>query len=191
MIPDHHPGQAFSEKWSPRFGIMLYSWRVVITSGANGSEEVCAMTCGRLWLVLAVALVGVPGAVQAEVQFRHALDDSPLAVKPQPGEVETDAVKTFKQSGENPYLGNEQALAEGKKLYVQNCQACHLPDGSGRMGPSLISDKWIRERAATDVGMFEIIYGGASGAMQSFARRGLTQDQILRVIAYVRSLKKS
>jgi cytochrome c-L len=39
--------------------------------------------------------------------------------------------------------------------------------------------------------MFEIIYGGASGAMQSFARRGLTQDQILRIMAYVRSLKKS
>jgi hypothetical protein len=27
--------------------------------------------------------------------------------------------------------------------------------------------------------------------MQSFARRGLTQDQILRIMAYVRSLKKS
>ena len=38
--------------------------------------------------------------------------------------------------------------------------------------------------------MFEILYGGASGAMQSFSRHGKTQDQMLKVIAYVRSLKK-
>ena len=43
----------------------------------------------------------------------------------------------------------------------------------------------------TDVCQFEILYGGASGAMQSFARRGMTQDQMLKVIAYVRSLKKT
>jgi cytochrome c-L len=71
-----------------------------------------------------------------------------------------------------------------------NCQACHLPDGSGRIGSTLIADTWKHERAATDVGMFEILYGGASGAMQSFSRRGMTQDQMLKVIAYVRSLKK-
>jgi cytochrome c-L len=41
----------------------------------------------------------------------------------------------------------------------------------------------------TDKGMFEIVYGGATGAMQPMGKR-LTQDQILRIIAYVRSLKK-
>ena len=61
----------------------------------------------------------------------------------------------------------------------------------GRIGSTLIGESWKYERAATDVGMFEILYGGASGAMQSFARRGMTQDQMLKVIAYVRSLKKT
>jgi cytochrome c-L len=145
----------------------------------------------RRWLFV-LALVGfATNPLAAQIVFRHALDNSALEVKPRAGEVETDAVKDFKSTGKNPYDGQEQALADGRKLYQTNCQACHLPDGSGRMGPSLISDKWIRERAATDVGMFEIIYGGASGAMQSFARRGMTQDEMLRVIAYVRSLKKS
>jgi cytochrome c-L len=125
------------------------------------------------------------------ILFRHVLDNSPLEVKARPNEVETEAVKTFKESGKNPYNGAAAALAEGKKLYQANCQACHLPDGSGRIGPSLIDGSWKYERAATDVGMFEIIYGGASGAMQSFARRGMTQDQMLKVMAYVRSLKKS
>jgi cytochrome c-L len=149
------------------------------------------MMGGRTWILVAALAATTAGAVQAAVQFRHALDNAPLEVKPQPGEVETDAVKKFKEGGEDPYKGDAQALAEGKTLYEENCAACHLPDGSGRIGPSLIGNNWVRERAATDVGMFEVIYGGAGGAMQSFARRGMTQDQILRIMAYVRSLRKS
>jgi cytochrome c-L len=42
----------------------------------------------------------------------------------------------------------------------------------------------------TDPGMFAIIFGGASGAMQSFHRRGMKQDEIFRIIAYVRTLDK-
>ena len=142
--------------------------------------------------VLVLALFGLAtSSLQAEITFRHALDNSRLDVKPRPNEVETESVKEFKATGNNPYNENEKAVADGRKLYQTHCQACHLPDGSGRMGPSLIADKWIRERAGTDVGMFEIIYGGASGAMQSFARRGMTQDEMLRIMAYVRSLKKS
>jgi cytochrome c-L len=38
--------------------------------------------------------------------------------------------------------------------------------------------------------MFSIIYGGASDAMQSFARHDMQQDQMLKIIAYVRSLDK-
>ena len=140
------------------------------------------------WGVACLALES--GAMAEPIVFRHVLDNSPLEVKPRPNEVETEAVKSFKETGKNPYLGDEQALAEGKKLYRVECQACHLPDGARRIGPTLIADSWKYERAATDVGMFEILYGGASGAMQSFARRGMTQDQMLKVIAYVRSLKK-
>jgi cytochrome c-L len=146
----------------------------------------------RWWLWTGAALAVWGGAALAEeIVFKHVLTDAPLDVKPRPGEVETEAVNKFKQTGEDPYRGDEQALAEGKKLYAANCQACHLPDGSGRIGPSLVGDNWVHKGSATDVGMFEIIYGGASGAMQSFARRGMTQDEMLRIIAYVRSLKKS
>ena len=144
----------------------------------------------RLIGVCAASVLFASPALPDAIVFRHVLDNSPLDVKPRPNEVETDAVKRFKETGKNPYNGDQAALAEGKKIYQTNCQACHLPDGSGRIGPSLIDGNWKYERAATDVGMFEIVYGGASGAMQSFARRGMTQDQMLKVMAYVRSLKK-
>ncbi len=48
------------------------------------------------------------------------------------------------------------------------------------MGPSLVDDVYVNKRANTDVGKFEIIHSGAAGAMRSFAKRGLTQDQILQ-----------
>lgn len=144
------------------------------------------------WILLsALAAVFLFGAGEVlAIEFKNALTNAPLAVKPKTGEVETDAVKSFKETGENPYNGDAAALEAGKKLYTIHCVACHLPDGTGRIGPNLIDDTVVRERVGTDVGLFEIIYGGGSGAMQSFHRRGMVQDDMLKIMAYVRSLKK-
>jgi cytochrome c-L len=133
-------------------------------------------------------LCALPAAAQ-EIAFRHALDNSPLEVKPRPGEQETDAVKEFKKTGQNPYNNDQEAIAEGKKFYATFCQMCHLPDGSGRMGPSLIDGQHVHERITNDVGLFEVTYGGASGAMQPFSKR-MTQDQILKTMAYLRTFMK-
>ena len=35
-----------------------------------------------------------------------------------------------------------------------------------------------------------IIHSGAAGAMRPFSKRGVTQDQILKIIAYIHTLKK-
>ncbi len=141
-------------------------------------------------MILAAAISGVTftGAV-GQPQFTSPLDDRPLEVKTLPGETVTESVRKFYDTGQDPYRGDAQALADGKQIYETFCQACHLPDGSGRIGPSLIGDTHRYPRFTTDKGMFEIVYGGATGAMQPFGKR-LTQDQILRVMAYVRSLRK-
>jgi len=133
-------------------------------------------------LVAAVQAAGTP-------QFTSPLDNSPLEIKLLPGEKTTEDVQKFYDTGEDPYKGDAQAVAQGKELYETYCQACHMPDGSGRIGPSLIGDTHHYPRFTTDKGMFEIVYGGATGAMQPMGKR-LTQDQILHIMAYVRSLKK-
>lgn len=157
--------------------------KLVLTSALAG----LALGAG----VFGTALLG--GGVspaQAEVQFKHALDDSDLDVSPVEGETFTDEVKEFHETGENPYDGNEEAIAEGKKLYDANCQVCHGATGGGGMGLNLVDDDVAYPRVATDVGMFEVIHSGASGAMRSFAQRGMHQDDMLKIIAYVHSLKK-
>ncbi len=128
-------------------------------------------------------------ALSQQVKFRHVFDNSPLDVGPKPNEQFTEAVREFHRTGQNPYGGKPDAIEEGKRLYSQFCQACHMPDGSGGMGASLVGDKHIYPRITTDIGWFEVVFGGASGAMQPFGLR-MSQDQILRVMAYARTLMK-
>jgi cytochrome c-L len=122
--------------------------------------------------------------------FKSPLDNSPMTFELQPGEIETAAIKKFKETGNNDYRGNDDAIADGKKLYTSNCIICHGADGTGKMGPTLVGKDVVYKQVLTDPGMFSIIYGGASGAMQSFHRRGMKQDEMLKIVAYVRTLDK-
>ena len=130
-------------------------------------------------------LLGAASAAEAEpATFLHTIENTPLELSFRPKQEITEAVKAFHQSGQNPYSDNEEAKAEGQKLYRRQCQSCHLKDGSGKIGPNLRDDTWQHERTGTDIGRFEIIYGGGEKPMQAFGRR-LDQDDILKVMAYI------
>jgi cytochrome c-L len=141
---------------------------------------------------LGLATIGVLiAAVAADKPvFRHPFDGKPIEVPLKPGEKETPALKQFKQTGVNVYRNDASAVQAGKALYEQWCQACHNSDASGKIGPPLIGGQHIYPQTSDDVGMFSIIYAGASGAMQPFSVRDLSQDEMLRIIAYVRSLDR-
>lgn len=137
---------------------------------------------------LAGALLGaVPAA--AQVDFRHPLDNRPIDVPLPDGPELTAAVQSFHDTGRNPYLGDPEAAAAGRDLYLRWCQACHKPDGSGGMGPSFLDETWNYPRSATALGQFEVIWAGATGAMQPFKGR-LSQDDILKVIAHIDALRR-
>jgi cytochrome c-L len=127
---------------------------------------------------------GQPAAAAGEVEFRTVVGDKPMAFDLRPEQQITPAVEAFRRTGVNPYAGDAAAMAEGEAVYAKLCASCHLPDGTGRIGPSLADDRWNHPRLETDVGRFEIIYGGGAGAMQAFGRR-IDQDAILKVMAYI------
>ena len=138
--------------------------------------------------MLAATLLAAAGAAYAEKPvFKHPFDGAPIEVPLKEGETATPALEQFKETGVNAYRDQVPALADGKRLYEQWCQVCHNADATGKMGPSLVGKNHVYAQTSTDVGMFAIIYTGASGAMQGFSGR-IPQDDMLKIIAYVRSL---
>lgn len=146
------------------------------------------------WAVLTAALATTSAVLaiagdETAITLLSAVDDEPIDMTRLKRDPQTAAVQTFLRTGRNPYIGDASAALEGKARYEQWCQICHLADASGRMGPSLVDDVYNYKRTHTDLGLFEVIYAGAAGAMQPFDER-LTPDEMLRVIAYVRSLAR-
>jgi len=153
---------------------------------------------GSLWRVVPANKVP-PGAEKARtinlpkessqsgnrIGFMHSLDNEPLEV---PIDDLSEAVKNFHRTGVNPYRNDQQSVSVGKDLYGKWCQSCHLQDGTGRIGPNIVDDEYNYSRGNTDVGLFEIIYGGGTGAMQAFSKR-MNQDEILKVMSFIETLK--
>jgi cytochrome c(L) len=131
---------------------------------------------------------GSSSAGSAPPVFLHALDNQPITFDYRPDQVITAAVEHMHATGENRYAGDQAAIAEGEKLYMKYCKACHLKDGEGRIGPSLRDDTWLHARTGSAKGRFEIIYAGGAGAMQAFGKR-IDQDQILQIVAFVDTLR--
>jgi cytochrome c oxidase cbb3-type subunit 3 len=83
------------------------------------------------------------------------------------------------------YDNNAPALAEGQFLYGRmNCVGCHAHGGGG-MGPALMDSKW-RYGGRLDQIAASIAEGRPNG-MPAW-RAKLTDDQIWKLAAYVRSL---
>ena len=142
------------------------------------------MVAGSVTALLAFAPVP---ALSQEQEFHHVFDNSKLDVSAKPNGPFTDAVREFHRTAQNPYNGKPEAIEEGKKLYDETCSACHLSDGAGGMGAKLNGPQHLYPRVTTDKGLFEVVFGGAAGAMQPFGLR-MSQDQILKAMAYVRTL---
>ena len=152
---------------------------------------VAAAAAGFIALGAAVAQDASPAAspgAQGEPMTFTSIFGEPLQVtEPGPDETFTAQVEEFHVTGENPYTGDQEAIDAGQSVYEQRCRSCHGAEARGGMGPSLVDETVRHERATTDKGLFEIIYGGASGAMPAFHDR-LPQDDMLRVMAYLESL---
>ena len=157
-------------------------------TGAGSGETAAAQSAGQSAGQPAAAAEesAAPSEPSGPLEFRTVLGDKPIEIDA--GKV-TPAFEEFRETGANPFAGDEAALVEGKKIYARLCQACHLPDGSGRIGPSLRDDQWRHPRLETQGGRFEIIHSGGAGAMQAFHPR-MSLDEILKVMAWIDTFRE-
>ena len=94
-----------------------------------------------------------------------------------------------KSEGANPYTGDAEAIAEGKNLWrATGCYACHGGVGEGGVGPNLTDDTWVFK--PTDKTLFRTISKGRSGTNMVGWSKELDDDQIWKLLAYIRSLYK-
>src|SRR3954463_12620219 len=89
----------------------------------------------------------------------------------------------------NPLTGDAAAVAVGHDLYAQICQACHGPGAQGTdRGPGLATSALLHGNADAD--LFRTVRNGVPGTqMAGFA--ALTDSDIWRIVAYVRTLQTS
>ena len=154
------------------------------------------------WLavVMAIVLIGLiillldTNQVQAEtIEFVKTTDSSKIDL-PKEALTGTDAEKEFLTTGKNIYVGDAEAIKAGKKRYnLWSCTQCHGPTAKGQVGPGLTGPKYNYAKDATNKGMFETIWAGTNGGMGAkgfglmSADDGVTVDELLKIIAFVRS----
>ena len=86
----------------------------------------------------------------------------------------------------NPFEGNQQALAEGRGLYMwMNCAGCHGANGGGGIGPPFRDADWIYGDDPASI--FQSIQQGRPNGMPAFGVKAPAED-IWRLALYVRSL---
>jgi cytochrome c(L) len=90
----------------------------------------------------------------------------------------------------NPYTGNPDAIKEGRTLYLESgCSGCHGVMGGGGMGVPLLDDVW--KFGSDDETLFKLITGEIPEAtMPKVFRAVLSDEQVWKILAYVRSLYK-
>ena len=155
------------------------------------------MRIGKKMVLVALtgSLVFSGNFLLAEQSFTDTKNGQPLKIDAK--QFNTEQSKKFLDTGENPYNGNAEAIANGKKLYqTYSCAQCHGAQAQGQTASGLIGPRYNHSKSATDKGMFEIIWAGTNGGMSGKGRgvmdpsnhsNGLSPDEALKVIAWIRS----
>ena len=97
----------------------------------------------------------------------------------------------------NPIVTTPETLASGRRLYRENCQRCHGPQGKGngsdadtkyRRGMDLTSA--ARAERNPDGVVFHKIWSGRVKPKMPAFKDKLTRDQVWTLVAFVQSLRE-
>jgi cytochrome c oxidase cbb3-type subunit 3 len=136
-----------------------------------------------IWIAAASFALALAACEHApgDVASNAAPPPVPTAVGPVPGPAQNPERRP------NPYHGNVSAMADGRQLFVRmNCSGCHGGRAGGGMGPSLRDVDWLY--GSTDAQIFDSIAEGRAHGRPAWGTR-LPEDQIWKLVAYVKSLR--
>lgn len=86
----------------------------------------------------------------------------------------------------NPYTGDKEAIEQGHQLWRDTgCYSCHGHDAQGAVGPDLTDDVWVYR--PTDKTLFKAVAEGRRGTVMVAWSKHLNDDEIWKVIAFIRS----
>lgn len=138
--------------------------------------------------IVAAGLVFGIGIASSQVTFRHTITGEVLNLDESlPEGRDTEAVRTFLQTGVNPYNEDKACLPKGEEAYLVACSGCHGHHAEGKVGPGLNDSYWTYLKNKTDQGLFETIFGGAQGMMGPHGSH-LQLDEMLLMMAWIRHL---
>ncbi|MCW3126503.1 MAG: cytochrome c oxidase subunit CcoP [Bacteroidetes bacterium] len=90
---------------------------------------------------------------------------------------------------ENTIVYDKSYLADGQKIFTDNCVACHGAKGEGGVGPNLTDNNWLHGGKINDI--FKTVkYGWPANGMKSW-QADFSSMQIAQVVCYVKSMKGS
>uniref|UniRef100_UPI003340F802 cytochrome c(L), periplasmic n=1 Tax=Castellaniella defragrans TaxID=75697 RepID=UPI003340F802 len=142
----------------------------------------------KILLISGCILAAAAGPAVAQLVFLNVVTGETLDItQGRPDGRDTPAVKSFMQTGINPYNEDPDVLVKGEVLFATACSACHGHVGEGKIGPAINSGRWDYPQLEEDKGLFETVFGGAARQMGPQYEM-LTQDEILQVMAWVRHL---
>lgn len=89
-----------------------------------------------------------------------------------------------KEDLKNPVAAQPEAIAAGRKLFLEGCSGCHGPTAEGGRGPNLAQGDQIR--GATNRHLMSVLTEGVKGS--DMPPSGLPVDKNWQVISYLRNL---
>ena len=123
---------------------------------------------GRASLLVVTVVAAAAACRQSDARqlaAAGATSDSPFLMGPQPGADRAIARPV------NPYAGNTNVLADGRRLFNwYNCSGCHGDHAGGGMGPSLRDERWLY--GGTDANVAASIAQGRANGMPSWGPKG-------------------
>jgi len=166
------------------------AWLVMLAALAACGEKGASTEAAK-----DAAAPAAAGATSA-IQFVDTQEGKPLVIDA--ALFDTPAAKEFLATGNNPYIGNADAIAKGKKVFqLYSCTQCHGPEAKGQVGPGLTGPTYRYPKDSTDKGMFETVWHGTNGGMGAKGvglmdptdpKNGITPDELLKIIAWIRSM---